>query len=186
MQVTELELPGLRLVQPEVYTDPRGAFSEMFHARRYTDLGMDANFVQDNISRSRRGVLRGLHFQHPHGQTKLVQVIEGEVFDVVVDVRVGSPTFARWVGVELSSENGRQLYVPKGLAHGFCALSDTVVFVYKCSDYYAPSAEATLSWQDPDIGVQWPVPSPAMSDKDAAGKPLSAFSPGELPVFESG
>lgn len=185
MEVTELELPGLRLVVLDVHADQRGAFTEMFHARRYAEFGMNTDFVQDNMSRSSRGVLRGLHLQHPHGQAKLVQVIEGDVFDVAVDVRVGSPTFAQWVGIELSSRNPRQLYVPVGFAHGFCTLSESAVLTYKCTDYYAPDAEATISWKDPDIGIQWPMSSPILSAKDAAAKPLAAFEAARLPNYTS-
>lgn len=184
MQVTELEIPGLRLIELEVHSDPRGAFSELYHARRYAEAGIDERFVQDNMSLSNRGVLRGLHFQHPHGQGKLVQVIAGRVFDAVVDVRVGSPTFGRWVGVELCDTQPRQLFVPSGLAHGFCTLSELAVFVYKCTDYYHPGAEATVRWQDPDIGIQWPVSAPTLSAKDAAAKPLAAFDAAALPVYE--
>lgn len=145
---------------------------ELFHSQRYADAGIPSTFLQDNLSRSAKGILRGLHFQEPNGQGKLVQVIAGAVFDVAVDVRKGSPHFGKWVGYELSSENRRQLWVPPGFAHGFCVLSDTADFLYKCTTLYSPAHEQGILWNDPDIGIQWPVKEPLLSKKDAVAPRL--------------
>ncbi|MDQ7010479.1 MAG: dTDP-4-dehydrorhamnose 3,5-epimerase, partial [Mariprofundaceae bacterium] len=153
MKVVETALPGVLVVEPDVHGDARGFFLETFHEARYAQHGIpgnDLHFVQDNHSRSRRGVLRGLHFQTKHPQGKLVSVAAGTVFDVTVDVRTGSPTFGRWMGVELSDENHRQLWIPPGFAHGFCVLSETADFQYKCTDFYDPKDEAGIVWNDPD------------------------------------
>lgn len=171
------------MIEPRVYRDDRGAFFEAWHEQRYAALGINESFVQDNISRSGYGVLRGLHFQHPHGQGKLVQVLEGEVFDVAVDVRAGSPRFGRWAGVTLSSDNGLQCWIPQGFAHGFCVTSDRAVFAYKCTDYYDPDSEHTLRWNDPDVGIGWPVDRPEMSPKDREGVLLRDLDPDQLPAY---
>lgn len=168
MRVLQGELAGLLVIEPRVLEDDRGFFYESWQSERYRACGIEHGFVQDNISSSRRGVLRGLHFQNPQAQAKLVAVVHGAVWDVVVDIRVGSPTFGRWMGMELSAENRRQVYVPEGFAHGFVALSDVAVFAYKCSRYYAPEAELAIRWNDPDIGIEWPLESPLLSAKDAA------------------
>jgi dTDP-4-dehydrorhamnose 3,5-epimerase len=168
MQVEHTPLEGLLVVEPRVYADHRGCFTELWNEARYAGFGLP-HFVQDNLSCSRRGVLRGLHFQNPNPQGKLVYVLQGEVFDVAVDIRRGSPTFGQWYGVTLSAENHRQLYIPPGLAHGFCVISDEALFVYKCSDRYNPEAEGTILWNDPDIGIEWPVADPQLADKDRNG-----------------
>lgn len=173
------------LIEPEVYGDERGYFLETWQRERYTAAGIDGEFAQDNHSRSRRNVLRGLHFQHPRAQGKLVQVLRGEVFDVSVDVRVGSPTFGEWAGCRLSDDDHRQLWVPEGFAHGFVALSEVADFHYKCTDLYAPEAEHTLRWDDPSIDVDWPVEDPVLSEKDAAGNSLDVLqNDGRLPSLE--
>jgi dTDP-4-dehydrorhamnose 3,5-epimerase len=164
--VQETGIEGVRLIVPLVHGDARGYFFECWHADRYVQLGVPERFVQDNVSRSRRGVLRGLHIQHPHAQGKLVQVLDGAVFDVAVDVRVGSPTFGRWGGYELSSENHRQLYLAPGIAHGFCVLSESALLNYKCTEFYHPEAELTIAWDDPAIGIEWPTAEPVVSEKD--------------------
>lgn len=186
MRVTALELPEVLLVEPAVFGDARGFFLESFSARRYADAGIPGPFVQDNVSRSQGGVLRGLHLQHPRAQGKLVSVLEGEVYDVAVDVRVGSPTFGRWVGEWLSAENHRQLYVPPGFAHGFAVTSESALFAYKCTEYYHPEHEISVRWDDPELAVTWPIAAPRVSGKDAAGLPLAEHArAGRLPRFRS-
>ncbi len=184
MKVTRLDtLPELILVQPPVFSDARGVFRELYREDRYAAAGIDAAFVQDNLSLSRRHVLRGLHLQHPRGQGKLVTVLAGAVFDVAVDVRRGSPTYGRWAGVTLSDENAHQLWIPPGFAHGFVVLSDEALFSYKCTEPYSPADELSVRWDDPDVGVDWLVSAPILSDKDAAA-PLLADIPSErLPVY---
>lgn len=179
MKVIETGIPDLVAFEPPVFRDHRGEFMEVWNGRRY-DL---PEFVQDNVSRSRRGVVRGLHFQHPNAQGKLVTAVHGEVFDVAVDIRRGSPTFGRWWGTILSAENGRQLWVPEGFAHGFAALADESIVTYKCSAYYSPDDERTLLWNDPELGIEWPVSDPVLSDKDRAGLRLDAFGDEGLPEF---
>ena len=173
MRVTATDLPGVLLVEPKVFGDARGLFFESFHAERYASFGIPGPFVQDNISRSARGVLRGLHFQEPFPQGKLVQVLRGAVWDVAVDVRRGSPHFGAWVGLELSEDNRRQLWIPPGFAHGFCVSSDFADFFYKCTSLYAPDAERTIRWDDPGLNIRWPLETPTLSPKDAAA-PLLA------------
>lgn len=168
MNVVNLAIPDVKLITPRRFGDDRGFFQQTYHYGQYAAAGMEVRFVQDNWSRSTKGVLRGLHYQLEHPQDKLVSVIRGEVFDVAVDVRRSSPTFGQWVGAVLSAENGCQMFVPKGFAHGFCVLSDSVDFIYKCSDFYAPGDEYGISWNDPAIGVGWPdVADPLVSAKDA-------------------
>jgi dTDP-4-dehydrorhamnose 3,5-epimerase len=187
MQVHKTKLDGVVVVEPRVFEDERGYFFESWAAQRYAEHGLPSDFVQDNVSRSRRGTLRGLHLQSPPaGQGKLVFVLEGEVFDVAVDVRVGSPTFGQWVSETLSSRNRRQLYVPPGFAHGFCVLSDEALFAYKCTAYYAPAAEVSVLWNDPEIGIAWPIMSPVLSKRDAAGTPLRAVARERLPRMDEG
>ncbi|MBP7827069.1 MAG: dTDP-4-dehydrorhamnose 3,5-epimerase [Verrucomicrobia bacterium] len=169
MNVTEFEIAGLRLIEPRVFGDARGFFLESWNERRYRDAGTPGPFVQDNLSFSRRGTLRGLHFQNPSAQAKLVSVLQGEVFDVAVDVRRSSPTFGRWQGVTLSAENKQQFFIPPGFAHGFAVLSETALFFYKCTAFYAPEHEVTLAWNDPDIGIRWPLADPVLSEKDQRG-----------------
>lgn len=181
--VRETALSEVRVIEPRIYRDDRGAFFEAWHEQRYAAFGINESFVQDNISRSGSGVLRGLHFQHPNGQGKLVQVLEGEVFDVAVDVRAGSPTFGQWVGVTLSSENGLQCWIPQGFAHGFCVTSERAVFAYKCTAYYDPGSEHTLRWNDPDVGIDWPVAKPDLSAKDRDGALLKDLTADQLPAY---
>lgn len=183
MKIIETAIPEVLLIEPKVFGDQRGFFLETWNRDRYIDAGFpDVTFVQDNHSRSSKGVLRGLHFQLNHPQGKLVQVATGAVFDVAVDVRVGSPTFGKWVGYELTEENHRQLWVPPGFAHGFCVLSDIADFTYKCTDFYRPDDEGGVLWNDPDIGVAWPVKSPNLSTKDQIYSILSDIPEEKLPV----
>jgi dTDP-4-dehydrorhamnose 3,5-epimerase len=172
MRFIETSLPGVVLIEPKVIGDDRGFFMETYHAARFAEAGIAATFVQDNHSRSARGVLRGLHYQEPQPQGKLVRCTRGALFDVAVDIRVGSPTFAKWVGVELSESNHRMLWIPEGFAHGFCALEDESDLVYKCTSLYAREADRAILWNDPDIGIAWPVSAPSLSAKDAAAPRL--------------
>lgn len=169
MKIIETALPGVVIIEPTVHGDARGFFVESYHQQRYQTAGITAHFVQDNQSRSRRGVLRGLHYQLEQAQGKLVRVSQGSVFDVAVDVRQGSPHFGRWVGVELDAESQRQLYVPPGFAHGFCVLSEFADFNYKCTDYYHPKSEQGVVWNDPALAIDWPLPTAdiQVSTKDA-------------------
>ncbi len=183
MNVISLEIPDVKLVKPRVFPDDRGFFQQTYHEKQYREAGIDVRFVQDNWSRSTKGVLRGLHCQLKNPQDKLVSVIRGEVFDVAVDIRQGSPTFGKWVGAILSEGNHHQLFVPKGFAHGFCVLSDEVDFVYKCSDFYAPGDECGICWNDPDIRIEWPGCDFSVSEKDGAAPFLRNIPPAQLPVF---
>jgi dTDP-4-dehydrorhamnose 3,5-epimerase len=185
MKVIETALPGVLIIEPQVHGDARGFFVETWHAQRYAEHGLPERFVQDNHSRSSRGVLRGLHYQLQQPQGKLVRVTQGEVFDVAVDIRRGSPTFGQWAGVRLSGENHRQFYVPPGFAHGFCTLSETADFLYKCTDYYHPQSERGVLWNDPDIGIEWPELDVRLSDKDRNNRRLRDLGD-ELPVYEAG
>lgn len=169
MEIVPQPLADLLVIEPRVFGDERGFFFESWNQNRYAKAGLPSQFVQDNVSFSRQGSLRGLHVQNPRTQGKLVQVLQGEVFDVAVDVRQGSPTFGRWHGVTLSAENKRQLWVPPGFAHGFCVVSETALFHYKCTDDYSPSTEFTVLWNDPDVGIDWPVSNPTLSEKDQKG-----------------
>lgn len=166
MNVIETRIPGVRILEPKVFGDERGFFMETYNEARYKEAGLPSNFVQDNLSLSARNVLRGLHFQNPDQQGKLVYVLQGEVFDVAVDIRAGSPTFGEWEGVTLSAENKRQFWVPEGFAHGFLVTSDTALFAYKCSAPYNAKADAGVRWNDPEIGIKWPVEEPILSEKD--------------------
>lgn len=182
MEVEETNLPGVLLIKPKVFGDARGGFMELWNAGRYADFGIPASFVQDNVSRSRAGVLRGIHAQHPGAQGKLVQVIEGAVWDVAVDLRRDSPHFRRWVGVELTGESAHQLWVPPGFGHGFCVMSDKTVFLYKCTAPYAPENELGVAWDDPDIAIDWPIQDPILSDKDRILPKLADIADRKLPV----
>ena len=184
MNVTATRLPEVLLIEPRVFGDARGYFFESWAAERYADAGVAGPFVQDNISRSARGILRGLHLQNPHGQGKLVSALEGEVFDVAVDVRVGSPRFGQWAGALLSDQNRRQLWVPPGFAHGFCVLSDEAVFHYKCTDSYHPECEMSVLWNDPDIRIDWPVAEPILNEKDRSALILADLPHDRLPVYD--
>ena len=176
VKVFDTALPGLKLLEPRVFNDDRGFFLESWNARAFAAIGIDASFVQDNHSLSAKGVLRGLHYQIGSPQGKLVRVVAGAVFDVAVDLRRSSETFGRWVGYELSAENKRQAWIPAGFAHGFLSLQDGTELLYKCTDFYSAHAERSLLWNDPEIGIVWPLhgmAQPLLSDKDAAAKPLS-------------
>ena len=175
MKVSETGLPCVMRIEPDVFGDTRGFFYESWSASRYAAAGFSGPFVQDNVSQSSRGSLRGLHLQHPHGQGKLVYVLVGEVFDVAVDVRVGSPHFGQWGAVTLSESNRHQLYIPPGFAHGFCVVSDTALVAYKCTERYYPEAEITVAWNGPDIGIRWPIAVPTLSEKDRGGQTLKAL-----------
>ncbi len=166
MRFLETELPGVILVEPQVHRDTRGFFVETYHAPRYREGGVDGVFVQDNHSQSTRGALRGLHGQFPHGQGKLLRVIQGEVYDVAVDVRRGSPAYGKHVAVSLSAENFLQIYIPPGFVHGFCVTSDVAQVEYKCTDVYRPEDEFAVAWNDPDLGIVWPLDDPILSPKD--------------------
>lgn len=168
MRVIELDLPGVLRIEPDVHGDRRGFFVETWNRRRYTEHGIGEDFVQDNLSLSDRGTLRGLHYQQPHGQGKLVWVLSGEVFDVVADVRPESPTRGRWTAEILSAENKRQLYVPGGYAHGFQVTGDHALFAYKCTDYWRAECERGVRWDDPDLAIPWPIAEPILSEKDRA------------------
>jgi dTDP-4-dehydrorhamnose 3,5-epimerase len=165
MKTTEGKLPGLIIIEPQTYADNRGYFYENYQQQRYQELGIPA-FVQDNFSRSRRNVLRGLHYQHPHAQGKLVYVTRGSVWDVVVDIRKNSATFGQWFGITLSEENHIQMYIPPGFAHGFCVLSEEADFHYKCTEYYSPGDEQGLAWNDANLNILWPIQNPILSPKD--------------------
>ena len=173
MRVTETALPGVLLIEPQVFRDARGMFWETYHATRYAEAGIAQPFVQDNYSRSARHTLRGLHYQLGRPQGKLVWVIRGEVFDVAVDIRRGSSHFGRWIGLTLSEDRQTQVYLPPGFAHGFCVLSETADFAYKCTDFYDPSDERGIIWNDPDLGIAWPISSPVLSPKDQGFRTLS-------------
>ena len=167
MNVTETKLAGVLIIEPKVFGDSRGFFKETFQAERYREAGIEYTFVQDNYSRSQKGVLRGLHFQITKPQGKLVSCSKGAVFDVAVDIDPNSITYGQYVGVELTEENHKQLWVPPGYAHGFCVLSETADFQYKCTDYYDPSDEGGVIWNDPDVAIEWPITHPSLSSKDA-------------------
>ncbi|KJG09238.1 dTDP-4-dehydrorhamnose 3,5-epimerase [Photobacterium kishitanii] len=172
MNVIDTEIPDVKIIEPTVFGDERGFFMETWNHNKFEELvtGKPTQFVQDNHSKSKKGILRGLHYQTENTQGKLVRVVSGEVFDVAVDIRKDSPTFGKWVGVYLSAENKRQLWVPEGFAHGFYVTSDEAEFVYKCTDYYNPKAENSILWSDSDIGIEWPlIDMPVLSDKDVKG-----------------
>jgi dTDP-4-dehydrorhamnose 3,5-epimerase len=183
MKFLTTPLPGVIVVEPDVFRDPRGFFFETYHATKYGDGGIAATFVQDNHSRSTIGTLRGLHAQRRHPQGKLVRVLQGEVFDVAVDIRRGSPTFLQWFGITLSADNFRQCYVPPGFAHGFVVTSAVAEFEYKCTDFYDPTDELRILWNDPAIGIAWPTRDPVLSDKDRAARPIVDLMD-QLPQYE--
>jgi dTDP-4-dehydrorhamnose 3,5-epimerase len=185
MRVISTTLPEVVLIEPTVVGDPRGYFLESFHEERYRGAGISGPFVQDNLSYSQRAVLRGLHLQHPYGQGKLISVLEGQVFDVAVDVRVGSPRFGQWTGTTLSSEDRRQLWVPAGFAHGFVVLSAAALVSYKCTDYYHPETELSIRWDDPAIGISWPTTDVTLSARDSVALPLGEVAPGRLPGVDA-
>lgn len=180
MKTIATSLEGLLILEPKVFEDARGYFLETYHRRRYRDSGVLTNFVQDNLSFSKKDTLRGLHFQIARPQAKLVQVVTGEIFDVAVDIRSSSASFGKWTGIVLSEENKRQLLVPEGFAHGFCVLSNTAHVAYKCSGFYNPADEGGIRWSDPDIGIEWPVKDPILSDKDSRLPHLSELTAAQL------
>lgn len=183
MKVIETDLPGCVVIEPRVHGDARGYFYESFNARRYAEAGFDLRFVQSNVSRSARGVLRGLHYQYPNPQGKLVNVLEGEVYDVAVDVRSGSPTFGRWSAAILTADNKRHFWIPEGFAHGFVVLSDHATFCYQCTTLYDATADAGVRWNDGDIAVDWPVSAPLLSDKDQRAPFLRGVPRERLPPY---
>ena len=186
MHVTPQSFPEILLIEPRVFRDRRGYFLEIFQARRYSEQGMPADFVQDNLSYSLRGVVRGLHYQLRFPQGKLGVPLTGEIWDVVVDIRRGSPTFGQWLSVTLSADPCRQLYVPPGFAHGFAVVSDEATVLYKCTDFYHPEDEYGLIWNDPDLAIPWPAAAPVLSDKDGQYPRLKDMPPEELPVYGRG
>jgi dTDP-4-dehydrorhamnose 3,5-epimerase len=181
MNIKETKLPGVLVLEPDVFSDERGFFLETWSSTRYEKAGIKGPFVQDNVSFSKKGTLRGLHFQYPQSQSKLVQILSGEVVDVAVDVRKDSPTFGQWISEVLSDANHRQMYIPSGFAHGYCVTSETAVFSYKCSDFYNPSSEGGIIWNDPDINIDWPMEEPILSPKDADYPRLKDIQPEKLP-----
>ena len=183
MIIEETNLPGVLILEPKVFLDDRGYFLETWNSTRYEQVGITGPFVQDNISFSKKGILRGLHFQYPQSQGKLIQVLSGEVLDVIVDIRPDSPTYSQWIGEILSESNHRQIYVPPGFAHGYCVTSETALFSYKCTDFYNPATEHGIIWNDPDIGIEWPIEQPELSPKDAVYPRLKDLRPENLPQF---
>lgn len=181
MDVVETALPGVKLIKPRIFGDGRGTFLETWQQERYAAQGLPHTFVQDNVAFSRKGVLRGLHYQWPEPQGKLTMVLYGDVFDVAVDIRIGSPTFASWVGERLSGENGHQLWIPEGFAHGYLVLSDVAVFAYKCTRAYIPGAQRGIRWDDPAIGIEWPAQGLTLSSRDASAPFLMHVLPEALP-----
>jgi dTDP-4-dehydrorhamnose 3,5-epimerase len=183
LQVTETKIPGVYLICPQVHGDARGFFFESYHQAKLEKSGIREVFVQDNHSRSRKDTLRGLHYQLKHPQAKLCRVVQGEVLDVAVDIRVGSPHFGRWVSAILSAENKQQILIPRGFAHGFAVLSETAEFLYKCSDFYYPEDEHGVLWSDPELGIPWGIAEPVISKKDAANLPLARIAAESLPQY---
>lgn len=184
MNVIKTDIEDVLIFEPKVFGDKRGFFMETWSLNRYTEAGLNAEFVQDNVSSSAKGVLRGLHYQYPQPQGKLVQVLRGEVLDVAVDIRVGSPTFGKAVTCVLSEDNHRQFYIPEGFAHGFCVMSELALFSYKCTDFYNPKTEGGVLWNDPDLGIKWPVDNPSLSEKDQSCQCLKDIPKDQLPVYE--
>lgn len=183
MKVITTDIEDVLILELDVFGDHRGFFLETYHRQRYAGAGVDAVFVQDNISFSVHRTLRGLHYQYPHTQAKLVHTLQGEIYDVAVDIRKGSPTFGHWTGVVLSAENRRQLFLPAGFAHGFCVLSESALLTYKCSDFYSPMGEGGILWNDPDLGIEWPVQDPVLSQRDVALQRLQGIDPDRLPRY---
>lgn len=185
MKVSDLRIEGLKLIEPTVHRDDRGAFFETWHRGRYAEAGVDVELAQANVSHSEYGVLRGLHHQWPHPQGKLVWVQAGEVWDVAVDIRRGSKTFGQWEAAVLSAENGRQFWLPPGFAHGFVVLSERATFCYLCTEVYDRDADACIRWDDPELAIDWPIAKPRLSSKDAAAPMLAAIDPSRLPGFHA-
>jgi len=184
MKVIETALPGVLILEPKVFGDSRGFFYESYNKASYREAGITSDFIQSNVSRSAKGVLRGLHYQWPNPQGKLVSVLEGEVYDVAVDVRRGSPTFGQWAGVMLSADNHRHFWIPEGFAHGFCVLSDFATFTYQCTALYDAAADAGIRWNDAAVGIDWPLSDPLLSNKDAKAPLLADVASDRLPVFK--
>ena len=184
LSTIETGIPGVVIVEPDVYGDDRGFFMETWNSGRYQEAGLPGRFVQSNLSRSGAGVIRGLHFQNPEPQGKLVSVLEGRVFDVAADIRPDSPSFKQWVGVELSAENHRQLYVPEGFAHGFCVLGQGALLSYLCTAVYRSEFDAVIAWNDPDIAIRWPLNSAQLSSKDGAAPSLRDYANEDLPGMD--
>ena len=184
MKILPSSLPEILIIEPSVFQDERGFFMETYQQRRYTEAGIESIFVQDNLSRSVHGTLRGLHYQVKHAQAKLIQVIEGTIFDVALDIRRGSPYFGQWTSVHLSDENKRQLFLPEGFAHGFCVLSESAQVVYKCTDFYAAEDEGGVLWSDPTLAIAWPISEPLLSEKDSQLPCLADIPSERLPVYE--
>lgn len=183
MKTIPSSLPGALIIEPRVFGDARGFFYESYHREKFEQIGIGSHFVQSNVSRSTQGVLRGLHYQWPHPQGKLVSVLEGEVYDVAVDIRRGSPTFGQWTGVMLTGENHRHFWVPEGFAHGFCVLSEAATFTYQCTALYDPLADRAVRWDDAAIGIDWPISAPVLSDKDLRAPLLADIPAALLPAF---
>lgn len=185
MKFTKTAFPDVFLIEPDVFKDTRGFFMETYNQMKYAEAGIDQVFVQDNYSHSKYGILRGLHYQLKNAQGKLVFVITGEIFDIVVDIRIGSPRFGQWFGTHLSAENRLQIFVPEGYAHGFIVLSEGVDVIYKCTDFYTPGDEYGIFWADPSIGIDWPIKNPVLSDKDSKNPKLREIPEELLPAFHS-
>ncbi len=183
MKVTKTKLEGALVFEPKVFGDARGFFMETWNYQRYKEAGLDVKFVQSNLSKSAKGVLRGLHFQNPNPQGKLVQILTGEVYDVAVDIRLGSPTFGQWHGELLSGDNNKQFYIPEGFAHGFCVLSETAIFSYMCTHVYDPKSDYSILWDDPELNIDWPINEPLLSDKDKQAPTLSSLKTTSLPKY---
>lgn len=184
LKCTEKSLSGVFLIEPAVFQDSRGFFMETYHKAKYAEAGLTDSFVQDNRSHSRKFTLRGLHYQLKHSQAKLVYVMTGEILDIAVDIRLGSPTFGRWTGTILSEANKHQLYIPEGFAHGFCVLSESADVIYKCSDLYTPGDDYGILWSDPAIDIVWPIENPILSEKDAKNPCLNDVKAEHLPVYQ--
>lgn len=183
MKIVQTSLPGAVVIEPQVFGDARGFFYESYNKAKYIAAGITSEFVQSNVSRSSKGVLRGLHYQWPNPQGKLVSVLEGEVYDVAVDIRRGSPTFGQWAGVMLTSENHRHFWIPEGFAHGFCVLSEYATFTYQCTALYDAKADASVRWDDPSLGIDWPISDPQLSEKDLKAPLLADVLHERLPTF---
>ena len=183
MKVTETKLDGALVFEPKVFGDDRGFFMETWNYQRYKEAGLNVKFVQSNLSKSAKGVLRGLHFQNPNPQGKLVQILTGEVYDVAVDIRHGSPTFGQWHGELLSGDNNKQFYIPEGFAHGFCVLSESAIFSYMCTNVYDPKSDFSILWNDPDLNIDWPINEPLLSEKDKQAPTLSSLKTTSLPKY---
>ncbi len=183
MKVTKTKLEGVLVFEPKVFGDARGFFMETWNYQRYKEAGLDVKFVQSNLSKSAKGVLRGLHFQNPNPQGKLVQILTGEVYDVAVDIRHGSPTFGQWHGELLSGDNNKQFYIPEGFAHGFCVLSESAIFSYMCTNVYDAKSDFSILWNDPDLNIDWPINEPLLSEKDKQAPTLSSLKTTSLPKY---